>query len=121
MKLITDHFEEIPSENLPKLQYNPFPLKVFKNPHFLVQLYKDGNFSRLSINRCQHINGKWLDKITWDDLQEIKNNLGFHQSWCMECFPPMDCLVNVVNIRHLFVLNEAPQFGFFSKEIHGTF
>lgn len=96
-------------------------IEVWKSEDYLVQIYKDHNgWIRLSINRVTFtlVNNHpiWQDGITWDDLYNIKNDLGFHDKWLVECYPPEDELVNVANIRHLFVLDEPPKFGFHSKD-----
>lgn len=74
------------------------------------QAVKDGVL-RLSINRTQlGENGRWLDGITWDDIQGIKSQLGFSEYCAVEIFPPRGDLVDVANVKHIWVLKEPPPF-----------
>ncbi len=114
-------FEEVPKEKWPKSDEKP-PLKVFLNNKFLVQIIDDQGTVRLSINKIQIQNFKkdgtphWEDSISWDELQEIKNSIGYENSWMVEIYPPKDKIVNVANIRHLWLLQESPSFGWKIKE-----
>jgi hypothetical protein len=63
---------------------------------------------RLTVNRT-YINestGKWLEGILWDDLYRIKNECGFDKHDAVEVFPMQKNLVNVANMRHLWILKE---------------
>jgi len=113
-------FEEIPKEKWIQLVISTRStlVKAFKNRDFLVQVYEDNTgYTRLSINRTKQIGFNrdggplWKDGITWDQLYSIKNSLGYENQWVVECYPPEDLLINVANMRHLFVLNEKPKFG----------
>jgi len=113
-------FEEIPKEKWvqPVISIRSTLVKAFKNRDFLVQIYEENTgFTRLSINRTKLIgfnnlgNPIWKDGITWDQLQSIKNSLGYENHWLVECYPPEDLLINVANMRHLYLLKETPEFG----------
>lgn len=110
MKLAPFKMEEVPIEKWPKIQGSNSgdPIKVFKNSRYLVQVRKHRGQIRLSINRVQHTfrEGKpiWLDGLTWDELQEIKNQCGFEDYWLCEYYPPKEEVVNIANIRHLWVI-----------------
>lgn len=88
-------------------------LKVFKSERFLVQVRKQNDAIRLSVNKVKYaiVNGKihWVDGITWDELQEIKDQCGFRDTWLCEYYPPKDNIVNVANIRHLWVMRCTPE------------
>lgn len=91
---------------------NPKPIAVFRNRRFLVQEFseKDGNI-RLSVNRTEiQDDGNWLDGITWDELQHIKDCCGYSERMAVEIYPPAKDLVNVSNIRHLWVLSQSLPF-----------
>lgn len=62
---------------------------------------------RLTVLRTviQH-DGHWLDGITWDDLQRIKNECGFADRDALEIYPAAADVVNVANLRHLWILPE---------------
>lgn len=87
-------------------------LQVFKSERFLVQVRQHNNIVRLAINKVKwsNIDGKiiWQDGITWDELQEIKNQCGFKDSWLCEYYPPQTKLVNIANVRHLWVMDKEP-------------
>jgi hypothetical protein len=85
-------------------------LRAWRNRTFLVQLYQDGSFERLSINRASidAATDRWKDGISWDELMECKRAVGYGDRWCVEAYPPDAAVVNVANIRHLFVLDDPP-------------
>ncbi len=55
-------------------------------------------------------NGRWKDKITWDELQRIKSEIGRGEQWAVELFPADSQVVNVANMRHLWLLTKPPEF-----------
>jgi hypothetical protein len=54
--------------------------------------------------------GRWLDGITWDELQHLKMLAGYGDRVAVEIYPPDSEVVNIANIRHLWLLNEVPTF-----------
>ena len=87
------------------------PIKVYKNDEFLVQVFKlDGEPTRLTVNRVKHKNGKWLDGITWDQLMHVKRLVGYADKCAIEIYPPDQDIVNVANMRHLWVV-DMPDFA----------
>ena len=93
------------------------PIKAWRNKEFLVQLYDQEGHSRLSINRSDvNKDGNWKEGISWDQLMKLKNQAGFEDQWAVEVFPPDSSVVNVANIRHLFLLPEAPEFAWRKEE-----
>ncbi len=80
------------------------PVKLFRSREFLVQVYAYDNYVvRLSVNRTSHNGNRWDDMITWDELQAIKRQAGYGDYDAVEVFPRDVDIVNVSNIRHLFV------------------
>lgn len=97
-------------------QPNPGQLEnrigVFRSRDFLVQVFAeaDGTF-RLSVNRTElDRTGRFKDDIFWDELMQIKREAGFGPNLAVEFYPPDVDVVNVANMRHLFIAN---QFGVF--------
>ncbi len=90
-------------------------LRVFKNDKYLVQTMTDNGFIRITVNLIENIGTmmtpKWAEGISWDNLQNIKDSIGFKDRWCVECYPPTQDIINVANMRHLWVLEEMPKFG----------
>lgn len=66
---------------------------------------------RLSINRTLlNDDGMWRDDISWDDLQWIKNCIGYGDRFAVEIYPAEHEVVNVANMRHLWVLPYPPSY-----------
>lgn len=86
---------------------------VFRSNKFLVQVYdEDNGIVRLSVCRTE-INkaGDWSDRITWDELQEIKRQCCFGNFDAVEIYPQTSDVVNVANMRHLWVLPNKLDFA----------
>lgn len=89
-------------------------LAVLRSRDFLVQVYAEPDgVVRLSVNRAalDLKTGRWRDGITWDELQRLKFEAGYGDRFAVEVFPATDDVVNVANVRHLFVLPEPPAFA----------
>lgn len=86
------------------------PRRAWRSRHFLVQEHEDGPGIRLSVCRSD-ISLETGAGITWDELQTIKRGCGYASAWAVEVFPPDSHIVNVANMRHLWILPEAPEFG----------
>ena len=103
--------EPIPATQWPSQGIKP--IGVFRSAHHLAQVFDEVDGAvRISVMRTMIDNdGHWLDGIVWDDLMAIKNQIGFAAHWAVEIFPPCDEVVNVANMRHIFVLPAAPSFA----------
>lgn len=80
---------------------------VWRSRSFMCQAFDAGaGVVRLSFNRTEvdEATYRWRDDITWDDLQRLKREAGFGDREAVEIFPPDDSVVNVANMRHLWVL-----------------
>lgn len=94
----------------------PYPVEVYRSRRFLVQIFKEPSGHRMSVNRTELAgwigdHPLWRDGITWEELQRLKAEAGYELCWAVECYPPDDAVVNVANMRHLWILDEAPPFG----------
>ena len=76
----------------------PFPAKV-----------------RLTICRTSLAGDRWQDGITWDDLQRLKRECGYGDADAIEIFPADMDVVNVANMRHLWVMAEPVEFAWRKK------
>ena len=86
-------------------------LAVWRSKYFLVQVKLENGVTRLSVNRTElDSTGNWRDGITWDELQEIKDLCGFANREAVEVYPAAQDLVNVANIRHLWILEQPLPF-----------
>ena len=105
-------FTEVPKEQWQKQKFIPKNLeRVFRSDDFLVQVFDEVelNITRLSINRVTRLGKRWVVGITWDELQEIKRLLGLGDKCAVEIYPPEKDVVNVANMRHLWI-TEPPYF-----------
>ncbi len=85
----------------------PGPVKVWRSREFLCQLFDGpGGVLRFSVNRT-HVDPatlRWVDGITWDDLQRLKREAGFGGLEMVEVYPPDADVVDIANIRHLWIV-----------------
>lgn len=88
------------------------PLQCWRSRRFLVVLWIELNGARrLSVMRTEFgKDGRQLDGITWDELQRLKGEAGFDDVCAVEIYPPAGDVVNVANMRHLFLLDQPPSF-----------
>jgi hypothetical protein len=80
-------------------------VRVMRSRKFLVQVFAQGMVTRLSVNRTEWDSAekRWREDISWDDLQRLKREAGFGDACAVELFPPDNDVVNVANMRHLFI------------------
>lgn len=88
-------------------------IDVWISREALVQVFNEANgVQRLSINSTSvQPNGQWKEGFTWDELQDIKRQVGRGDRWAVEIYPSDQEIVNVANMRHLWLLPEPPSFG----------
>lgn len=111
-----DRLVEVPREQWPP---NPQPnlIRALRSSEFLVQVFQEDGCLRLSVNRTEidGRTGRWREDITWDDLQRLKAEAGYGERWASEVFPADAEVVNVANMRHLFILEAPPAYAWKSK------
>jgi hypothetical protein len=94
-------FVEIPRSGWPTEIEPPIGMtRLFKNARLLV--FFCDRPGGLQLMMVQRIDGR--DGLTWDELYETKNVLGFADFEAVEIYPRVDMLVNVANMRHLWLL-----------------
>jgi hypothetical protein len=111
LKNYSDNLEEVALN-----QYERKPdnlVKAYVSKKYLVQLYQEDNKPlRISIIRNKiNINMKWEDGITWEEIQDVKNEIGFKDKDCVEIYPARENVVNVANMRHVWVMDELLPFS----------
>lgn len=85
---------------------------VMRSKEFLVQIFSEHGTIRLSVNRTElEDSGRFSDGLTWDDLMRVKAECGYGHKWAVEVLPPLDEVVNVSNMRHIFMLDNPPAFA----------
>lgn len=93
---------------------------MWRSRYFLVQEYSpevDGGPRRLSISKTSVNQNaeRWDDGITWDDLQRLKREAGYGGIDAVEVFPSDRDVVNVANMRHLFLMDAPLNFAWRKK------
>lgn len=106
------------SEDYPELNRKGAPLRSWRSRYFLVQEYPVSDpmvLVRLSVNRAERMmtpdGERWKDGISWDELQNIKGQCGYAAHDAIEIYPPYCDVVDVANIRHLWILREPLPFA----------
>lgn len=91
------------------------PVRAWRSRDLLAMLFREKRpgvalvHLRLSIARARlGDDGRWEDGLTWDELQRAKGECGFADYWAVEVYPKDGALVNVANMRHLWLLKDAP-------------
>lgn len=109
---------EIPREDWPKQQeHDAERLRVLRSRGFLIQVFRESGHIRISVNRTLlNKNGLWRDDISWDELQKIKAWCGHKNSQAVEIYPREQDVVNVANMRHLWILQDTLPFGWVSDD-----
>lgn len=102
-------FREVPQSEWPSRQKNL--TRVFLNKEFLVQEFIENDVIRLSICCTKRKGTKWADGITWDQLNAIKSSVGYANKFAVECYPEEKNIVNVANMRHLWIMSERLPFA----------
>lgn len=84
-------------------------LRVLRSRDFFVQEFAESApiDVRLSICRTDVIGDRWKEGITWDELQRLKRECGYGDRDAVEVFPADIDVVNVANMRHLWVMVDA--------------
>jgi len=116
---LSENLSEILPDELPSAFHNANnpPLKVWRSRKYLVQLFSESNENisdlvRLSVCRTKLGNdGRWQDGLTWDELQGIKKEVGFGDWYGVEIYPPEKHIVNVANMRHLWLTQRQLSIG----------
>ena len=108
----------VPRDQWPHTETSRPRIAAWISRSYLVQAFEeDGGVVRLSVNRVTlGRDGRWDDQITWDELQEIKRQVGYGDSFAVEIFPRDRDVVNVANMRHLWVLPHPLDFGW--RSVH---
>lgn len=110
-----DRLTEIPRDRWPSPRgITLIPIRVLRSKEFMVMVYEEADgVLRLSVNRS-HVDPqtlRWVDGITWDELQVLKGEAGYGNREAVEVYPPDSDVVNVGSLRHLWVLPERMPFS----------
>lgn len=95
------------------------PTKVYESRKYLAQLYDVGaregrTVMRLSVCRVTlKEDGRWEEGLQWDELMQVKREIGFAELYAVEVYPQDSEVVNVANMRHLWLLATPLTIGWF--------
>ena len=91
-------------------------IEAWRSRNFFVAVYRERDgIERLSINRTTATKKSWADGISWEELQRLKRECGRGDLDAVEIFPADSDVVNVANMRHLWVLPERLSFAWRAK------
>jgi len=95
---------EVPRERWPNQSGDQ--LRVLRSCDFLVQEFaaQAPAIVRLTVCRTSLAGDSWQDGIAWEDLQRLKRECGYGDRDAVEIFPSDADVVNVANMRHLWVM-----------------
>lgn len=104
---------EIPRTQWSSINPDERRIEVWRSRDYLVQVFDEGGgMLRVSVNRTHAApGGRWDDGITWDELQQIKREIGRGDSYAVEVYPRDRDVVNVANMRHLWILPKPLAIG----------
>jgi hypothetical protein len=99
--------KQVPKDQWPQSSLSPErqPMEVWRSRDFLVQVFAAIGADRLSIIRTSHTGKSWAENITWDEIQRLKSEIGRGHMDAVEIYPADKDVVNVANMRHIFVLH----------------
>lgn len=106
----SDKLTSVPQDEWPAKndRMTSYPVAAKRSRHFVCQIYDDGGFTRLTFSRTMiKGDGNYLDGITWDELVGLKNEAGYGDALAIEFYPPDFDVVNVANMRHLFIIKDG--------------
>lgn len=86
---------------------------VWESKLYKVVAFAEGGALRLDIERKDKKDG-----ITWDELQQIKNDCGFIDKDAIEFYPKQSDVINTGNVRHLYVFADQLPFIRRNHAIH---
>jgi hypothetical protein len=122
-----EQLEEMPRADWPP-QRSPdseYPLSVWRSRHYLAVVYPAPIYMagrrgipvrRLSVNRVTlRDDGRWDENIPWQDLMRCKRETGHGDWYGLEVYPRDRDIVDVANMRHLWLLSEPLAIGWFEE------
>ena len=99
--------QRVSESEWPQDHFDPKRIEVWKNSQFLAQAFVEPCGLRVSVNSIvAGKSGRWVDGITWEQLMEIKRQIGRGGEYAIEVLPRDMDIVNVANMRHIWILPE---------------
>ncbi len=109
-----DALKPVPHEDWPLFPFGvglSRAIAVWRSRKFMVIVWDQDGTHRLSVKRTDYdlTTRRPRADISWDDLMRLKSEAGYGHATAVELYPPEQCVVNVANMRHLFI-TDAPGF-----------
>lgn len=101
----SDTFQRIPLEEWP--YENNDVTAVWRNRDYLVQVYRPVPTGEIRLSVCRTALDSrlgWAQDISWESLQQIKQACGFGGMDAVEVYPADEDVVNVSNMRHIWII-----------------
>ena len=107
---------EIVPETDPNIPYSSHPQDIehiYRSKKYTVILWKIGvgfngyNFGQrfsISRNEWDSKDRRYKDGLTWDEIMDIKREMGFGERTAIEYYPADSETINVANMRHIFLV-----------------
>ena len=98
---------EVPRSQWPDGGRQPDRVRVWMSRDYLVQEFACADplvNARLSICRTSHNGERWDDGVSWEELMRIKREIGYGARDAVEIYPADADVVNVENMRHLWLV-----------------
>ncbi len=109
----------VPESEWPSRPEAMRPRAVWRSRHYLVQVYPAPALNGVEVLRLtvNHVtirgDGHWEQFIPWEDLQRIKHETGHGDWYGVEIYPRDRDIVADCNMRHLWLMAEPLQLGWF--------
>lgn len=112
---LTDKFEPVPSSSWPSMSVGvKRPSQIWRSKKYLVQVYVENGLAEIRLSICRttlNNMGQWEDGLSWEELQKIKSDIGYGHVFAVEIYPPDYDVVNIANMRHLWLIRNPPEIG----------
>lgn len=86
---------------------------MWRSQTHVVRLVRAGTAMILEIQRAQ-LNEQMefvSNEITWAEIMQVLAELGYHETWAVEVFPPHEHVLHEITSRHIWLLEAQPEFG----------
>lgn len=99
---------KVPKELWPRVIVANPPIEVWRSKDFLVQVFQESfpGVQRMTACRTSFARGGYVDGISWEQLQTLKRECGRGDKDAVEIYPADDDVVNIANMRHLFIFDQ---------------
>lgn len=117
------HLVEVPESEWPtrRRETTEYPITVWRSRNYLVVRYAAPSLNgvevrRLTVNRVTIGNdGHWNQDIPWEDLLRCKRETGHGDWYGVEIYPRDRDIMNIANMRHLWLVAEPLGIGWFGE------